>query len=260
MSRKADTVNRNQRIIYIRKRLSRSDGVSITKLSEEIKVSEMTVRRDLELLKSQREVIIARGIATSARRLTFEFTFRAQQQKNRKHKMALAKKAIRHVRNDQVIILDTGTTTLEIARHLVGRRKIKVITTSLAIVSELQFDSDIEIILLGGQLRDGSPDLHGSLTEQCLETFRADIAFVGADAVGSNGNTYTGDIRVLNLDRKIKDIARKVIVVADSSKLGQDSMCKIFTSNDYHLLITNSGADDRIIRRIRKRGIRIELA
>ena len=249
-----------QRLSQIRKALSCLSEVSIKDLSEEAGVSEITIRRDLELLKSQGEIIISRGIVTSAKRLTFDFTFGSKQQRNHTQKVAIAKKAIDNINDGDVVILDTGTTTLEIARHLIGRRKVKVITTSLAIVSELQFAEDIELILLGGQLRHGSPDLYGHLTEKCLSFLKSDIAFVGADAIDSLANTYTNDLRRLGVDRKITECSKKIIVVADSSKLDQSSMCKVFSNKDYELLITDSGAEDTFVQKLLKKGIKTELA
>ena len=259
MSRNNNTINPVQRLSQIRKAISCLGEVSIKDLSKEAGVSEITIRRDLELLKSQGEIIISRGVVASAKRLTFDFTFSSKQQKNHKQKIAIAKKAIDYINDGDVVILDTGTTTLEIARHLIGRRKVKVITTSLAIVSKLQFAEDIEIILLGGQLRNGSPDLHGPLTEKCLDFFNADVAFVGADAVDSQANTYTGDLKILGVDRKITECSKKVIIVADSSKLDQSSMCKVFSRKDYELLITDSGAEDIFVQKLIAKGIKIEL-
>ena len=260
MSTNNNAISATQRLGHIRKALSCFGEVSIGKLSEETGVSEMTVRRDLELLKAQGEVIISRGIVASAKRLTFDFTFSSKQQKNHEQKIAIAKRAIDHINDGNVIILDTGTTTLEIAHRLIGHRKVKVITTSLAIVSKLQFADGIEIILLGGQLRNGSPDLHGPLTEKCLDFLKADVAFVGADAIDSQANTYTDDLRILGVDRKIKECSKKVIIVADSSKLNQSSMCKIFFPKDYELLITDSGAEKEVVNELLNNGIKVELA
>jgi len=232
----------------------------VSKLASGFDVSEMTVRRDIEILELQGEVIRTHGGAALARRLTFEFTFKANQQKNLEQKRAIAAKAVKHISDGQVVLLDTGTTTLEIARAMASNRKVTVITTSLAIVSELQFVDDIETILLGGFLRKGSPDIHGPLTEQNLAQFSCDIAFVGADAFDETATTYTDDLRVLNLDRQMAKIAKQVVVVADSSKFGKKGMCKVFTPKEYQLLITDSQLSSKTVKIIKKIGINLELA
>ena len=164
------------------------------------------------------------------------------------------------IKDGQTIILDTGTTTLEIARALRGKRKITIITTSLAVVSELQFDVDIELILLGGYLRDGSPDLHGPLTEQNLEMFRVNITFLGADAVGGDGVIYTNDLRVKKLDVIMAKISEKIIPVADSSKFNKQALCKIIGPKQYDTLITDKGIDKRIIKKFEKMSINVIVA
>jgi len=259
MARTKNKVNRIQRLDYIRSELLNSGEVTIEKLSHKFCVSQMTARRDLELLESKGEVIRTHGGAALARRLIFEFAFRDKQSKNQQKKRSIAEKAAKYVKNGQVVILDTGTTTLQIARELIEKQKITIITTSLAIVSELQFASGIEVILLGGFLRGGSPDMHGPLTEQNIEQFSADIAFMGADAVDGKGNTYTGDLRIVTLDRKMATNAKKVIVVADSQKFSNNAMCRVFKPDDYDLIISDSGVDKRIIRKMAKLGINIEL-
>jgi DeoR/GlpR family transcriptional regulator of sugar metabolism len=219
----------------------------------------MTVRRDLELLEARGDVIRTHGGAALAKRLTFEFSFREKRNRNSLAKSQIAARAAGHIEDGQVVILDTGTTTLEIARRMMRRRNVTVITTSLAIVSALQFAPGVRIVLLGGVLRGGSPDLHGPLTEQNVEMFRADIAFMGADAVDEDGNTYADDLQVVNLDRKMATNAAQVIVVADSSKFGRTGMCRIFNSEDYDLIISDAGIDQDVRKRFAGKGLEVEV-
>jgi DeoR/GlpR family transcriptional regulator of sugar metabolism len=261
MSRNSNTISQTQRLEIMRKQLSANGEILVSKLAPEFKVSEMTVRRDIEILESQGDALRTHGGAVLAKRLTFEFTFKANQQKSLEQKKAIAAAAVKHISDGEVILLDTGTTTLEIARAIVlEKRKITVITTSLAIVSELQFVADVETILLGGFLRKGSPDIHGPLTEQNLSQFNCDIAFVGADAFEDSGTTYMNDLRILNLDRQMAKIAKKVIVAADSSKFGQKGMCRVFTPKEYDLFITDNRLDKKAVKEFKKKGINLELA
>jgi DeoR/GlpR family transcriptional regulator of sugar metabolism len=250
--------SQNQRLEVIRQEIAQNGEVFIRNLSKQFKVSEMTIRRDLDLLESQGEVIRTHGGAASAKRFTFEFTFRSEHQKNLEQKQSIAKKALDFIQDGQTIILDTGTTTLEIARQLPGQRSVKVITVSLPIVSQLQFARDIEVILLGGFLRDGAPDLHGPLTEQNLEMFKADVAFLGAGGIDEDGSIYTDDLRVLNLDRKMVEVSSQVVVVADSTKFRRDAMCKVMGPDAYHVLITDGDADSKLVKKLIRKGIQVE--
>jgi len=249
-----------QRLEAIRQELVVTDEVSIDDLAGRFGVSGMTVRRDLERLEARGDVIRTHGGAALAQRLTFEFSFREKQNRKSGAKSRIAESAARHIEDGHVVILDTGTTTLEIARRVLGRRNVTVITTSLAIVSALQFAAGVRIVLLGGFLRGGSPDLHGPLTEQNMEMFRADVAFLGADAVDLDGNTYADDLQVVNLDRKMAASAAHVIVVADSSKFGKTGMCKIFSPNDYGLIVTDSAISEDVLGRLAEKSVEVEVA
>jgi DeoR/GlpR family transcriptional regulator of sugar metabolism len=255
MPRNEEQLTQTQRLECIRKELLKEEIISTDTLARRFDVSGMTIRRDFEYLESQGEVVRTHGGAALAQKLTFEFAFRKKHGASQKQKIRIAQEAVKHVKNNQVVMLDTGTTTLQIARALVGKRSVRVITTSLAIVSELQFASDIEVILLGGVLRDGSPDLHGPLTEQAIEQLTADIAFIGADAIDPKGNVYTGDLRVINIDRKMASHAEKVIVVADSCKFGRKAMCKIFGPGGYHMIISDTGMDKELIKQFARNKI-----
>jgi DeoR family transcriptional regulator of aga operon len=260
MARTKRRVTPRQRLEAIRQELMKVDEVSIDDLAGRFDVSGMTIRRDLELLESRGDVIRTHGGAALARRLTFEFSFRHKQNRNSRAKSRIAECAARHIEDGQVVILDTGTTTLALARRIMGRQNVTVITTSLAIVSALQSAPGVRTVLLGGLLRGGSPDLHGPLTEQNIEMFRADVAFLGADAVDEDGNTYADDLQVVNLDRKMAAKADRVIVVADSSKFSARGMCRILGPQDYDRIICDSGIGGDALRRLSKNGVEVEIA
>ena len=259
MARTKSKISQNKRIELIQQELLENGEVSTEKLAKKFDVSSMTIHRDIEQLVSRNEAIRTYGGAALAKRLTFEFAFRDRQKDKLKEKKRIAAEALKHIKDGQAIMLDTGTTTLQIARELIGKRKITIITTSLAIVSQLQFAEDIKVILLGGFLRGGSPDIHGPLTEQNIEQFKTDIAFMGADAIDSNGNTYTDDLRVVNLDKKMASNASQVIVVADSSKFDTSAMCKLLKPKDYSLLITAKRINARTAKQLKKKRIKLKI-
>lgn len=259
MSQTKDKLSQTQRLTRIREALLQGEEVSIDRLARQLKVSGMTIRRDLLQLEQQGEVIRTYGGAALAQRLSFDFSFRDQENKNNPQKRAIARAAVSLVKDGQVIMLDTGTTTLQMAQALVGKQNVTAITTSLAIVSQLQFADGIKIVLLGGFLRVGSPDMHGPLTEQNVEQFRADVAFMGADAIDEKGNTYTSDLQVLNLDRKMAANAAHVVVLADHSKFGRREMCKVLGPKQYHQILTDKGIDRTLLKKLRRQKIEIRL-
>lgn len=197
---------------------------SVSALAEELGVSEMTLRRDLDRLEAAGYVRRTHGGAVAAERIGFEFDFAARRQSNQKAKRAIAEAALKLIEPGQVILLDAGTTALELACLLRGVSNLVVVTPSLAVAAELQFAEGIQTILLGGILRRGSPDLTGEITEAALETLAVDIAFQGSDGIGLDGMLYTGDLSVARVDRIIRQRAGRTYVLADSSKIGRSAL------------------------------------
>ncbi|MBM3855071.1 MAG: DeoR/GlpR transcriptional regulator, partial [Verrucomicrobia bacterium] len=196
--KKATSASRQARI---RELLSRQPEVSVADLAQQFGASEMTIRRDLNALEARAQIQRTHGGATLTERMILEFDYRARREANQAAKRAIAAEAYKFVQSGQRLILDTGTTALELAMLLKGGLKLTVITPSLAVASELQHASAVEVILLGGMLREGNPDLTGPLTEHGLEMFAADLAFQGADGIGVDGSIYNSDLRLARVDQ-----------------------------------------------------------
>lgn len=244
----------------IRELLMTNDEVSICTLASRFGVSEMTIRRDLDKLEQTGQVIRTHGGAMPAERMGFEFDFASRRQANRESKRIIAEKAAQMVRPGQRLILDTGTTTLELAAQLKDMSGITVITPSLAVASVLQFSHNIETVLLGGVIRKGSPDLTGVVTEHTLEMFAADIAFQGADGIGDDGTMYNADIRIANVDLKIRQRAQKTYVLCDSSKIGVTSLAANGDVSEVDAFITDDGIDRKLKEKFERMGAKIIIA
>ena len=242
-------------------RLLRQHGeCSVEELTRRLGVSGMTVRRDLAALARQDKVLRTHGGAAMADRISFDFVFRERLGQRCAAKDAVARAAAARIADGQSVLLDSGTTTLALARQLHGKERLTVITTSLPIAAELQFDQQIEVLLLGGYLRAGSPDLIGALTESNLETLRADIAFLGADGIDGRGCVYNESPEVARMLTKMAAAVKSVYVVADSSKLGRTALWRFGRLSDWTGLITNADADRRTLASLRKAGVRLVLA
>lgn len=205
----------------IRDRFTQQAGVSISELAQEFGLSEMTIRRDLDALEAKSQIQRTHGGAVLTERMMFEFDYRERRQRNRSEKCAIAAEARKLVQPGMRLILDNGTTTLELASLLKNGEHLTVITPSLAVASELQHATGVEVVLLGGILRVGSPDLTGPVTEHCLEMFSVDIAFQGADAIGEDGALYNSDLRLARVDRAMRRVANRSCILADHTKLGR---------------------------------------
>ncbi len=233
---------------------------SVDFLAKELGVSGMTVRRDLQALAAAGRVIRTHGGATRAERVSFEFQFLSRMRQNQAAKEAIAACAAALVPDGGSVMLDSGTTTLALARRLRARRGLTVITTSLPIASELQYCDQVQVLLLGGWLRRGAPDLEGALTEANLENLRADVAFIGADGVDARGNVYNVSPGVARMLAKMAAAAARVFVVADSTKLGRTALMRIGNLAKWDGLITDRGLDRAIGAALRRAAVRVHVA
>jgi DeoR/GlpR family transcriptional regulator of sugar metabolism len=241
----------------IRERFAERPGVSISKLAREFDVSEMTIRRDLAALEGKAHIQRTHGGAVLTERMMLEFDYRDRRAKHREVKCAIAAAARKLVRPAQRLILDTGTTTLELAALLKDGENLTVITPSLAVASELQHAGGVEVILLGGVIRRGSPDLTGPVTEHCLELFAADIAFQGADGIGNDGSIYNSDLRLARVDKLMRRVAKRCCVLADHTKIGQTALARSGSLADVDTFITDKAAPADALKHFAKLGAEI---
>lgn len=232
---------------FIADALSRDAAVSIGELAVELGVSEMTVRRDLEALEKSTAIQRTHGGAILSERMIFEFDYRERQRARMDEKLAIANAALKLIEPGQRLILDTGTTTLQLARLLPAIERLTVITPSLAVASELQFADNLEVILLGGKIHKGSPDLTGPVTEHCLDLFAADWVFQGAESIGLDGSVYNVDLHLGQVDRKMRTKATRSCLLADSSKIGATALVRTGSLSDFDCFITDSGISNRFL-------------
>lgn len=244
----------------IRERFAAGPGVSVSELAREFDVSEMTIRRDLAVLEGQSHIQRTHGGAFLTQRMMLEFDYRGRREVNRAAKAAIAAEARKLVQPGQRLILDTGTTTLEFAALLKDGKDLTVITPSLAVASELQHAAGVEVILLGGVIRRGSPDLTGPVTENCLELFSADFAFQGADGIGDDGAIYNSDLRLARVDKLMRRVARRSCLLADHTKIGTTALARNGTLADVDIFITDTGAPAAVLKRFARLGPKIVTA
>ena len=206
--------------------LAGREEVSAAELAAHFQVAGMTIRRDLEQLAEQGRIIRTHGGALLAAPSMVAFEFQSRQQSRMAEKRAIARAAAQLVEPGMTVILDTGTTTLELARALGNVPRLKVLTSSLAIASVLLAHKELELILLGGTVNKGSPDLSGPLTLENLAAFRAQVAFVGADGTDEKG-LYTSGQQIAQVTRAMIANADRAVLLADSGKYGTRAFVRI---------------------------------
>lgn len=237
--------------------LERDGECSIDALAERFSVSGMTIRRDLQELSDAGRVIRTHGAAAPAQRISFEFRFLERARQCAAEKEQIAGIAATLIKPGHSVLLDSSTTTLAIARLLPAIGDLTVVTTSLPIASELFGRDGIEVIILGGSLSKDSPDLSGMLTNNNLNLIRADIAFIGADAIDESGHIYNSSPDLGLMLQRMAGSADRVYAVADHTKVGRHELMRFAHLKDWRGLITDDALSSAMVRRLRKNKVRV---
>lgn len=248
--RKAD---RFGRILEI---LSQDGSVAVADLAHQLGVSEATVRRDLQILAEQRLLERSHGGAIS-QGAALELPVRYRTGHAKTEKQRIAGVAAERVANGEVVALTGGTTTTEIGRQLVNHAELSVVTNALNIASELAVRPNLKLIVTGGVARSASYELVGPLADAALRQINIDTAFVGVDGIDRDAGLTTQNETEAATNRALIKRSRRVIVVADASKVGRVVFASICPLSSVDELITDSTADPAQLESLGAAGLKI---
>lgn len=220
-------------------------------LAERLEVSEMTIRRDLNHLASERLVEKVHGGAILPRRQPREPHFVATRRVQAGAKTAIAQAAVKLVREDMTIALSAGTTTWLVAKQLRGFRDLRFVTNSINVALVLEEGGWDSILVAGGLFRTPSDALVGSFAEQTLRQLNTDLLFLGAHSVDVAVGLTTPNVAEAETNSVLVANTREVVLIVDSTKLGRISLATFATLADVDVLITDSGTDDKTLERLR---------
>jgi DeoR family transcriptional regulator, aga operon transcriptional repressor len=249
-------VRQADRLNAILESVSQNGSVSVTALAEHFGVSEATVRRDLGLLDGQRLVSRIHGGAV-ARGTLYELPLLYKEARRHDEKRRIAQAAAALVDSGATVGLTGGTTTLEVARALCARPHLTIVTNALNIASELAVRSNLKIVVPGGVARPESYELVGPLADANLGELNLDVAFVGVDGVSVPSGLTTHHEVEAYTNRALTRRARRVVCVADSSKLGRVAFARICAIDEIHELITDTNAPEDALAALAEAGIDI---
>lgn len=247
------TLERRAKIIEL---LEKQGKVRINELTKMLKVSEVTIRNDLDKLEEKQLLIRTRGGGIQIQKVRLDYQFIRETTHFLKQKQAIAKEAAKLVRENDTIILDSGTTTLEVARRLTHLNNLTIITNGIYISYELTKHPNIKVITLGGNLRASSMSFTGPIAEETLKDMFCDKVFLGVNGIDSNYGLFTTHIEDAYLNKLMIKMAKEVIVVSDSSKFLKRSFSIIAQLDSVDTLITDSNIPKSELRNINDLGIR----
>jgi DeoR family transcriptional regulator of aga operon len=249
-------VRQAERVGAILEQLSSHGSVSVADLAAELAVSPATIRRDLELLDDQRLLTRTHGGAV-AQGVLYELPLRYKTARHQEEKRRIAVEAASRVADGEAVGLTGGTTTTEVARVLVDRQRLTVVTNALNIASELAIRPNLKLVVTGGWARSESYELVGPLAEQALAGLNLDTVFLGVDGISFEAGLMTHHEVEAHTNLALIERARRTVVVADSSKIGRTAFARICPIERVHELITDAEADPAALDAIREAGVAV---
>ena len=229
--------------------LDRQERVTVEELVRRFEVSAVTIRGDLDALAQEGALVRSHGGALRHADTPEDVPIALKQTRRHGEKVRIARAAVATVRDGETIILDSGSTTLEIARQLrsLEFESLSVITNALNVAMELATLSRVRLIMTGGILRQMSYSLAGPPAEQVLDGLRADRLFLGVDGLDPDIGLMTPDVFEARLNAHMIRISKEVVVVADSTKFHRRSLSVIAGLDSVQKVITDSEAPpDRV--------------
>jgi len=231
--------------------------VDVSELALKFDVSGVTIRADLNYLDRQGLLVRTRGGAMASNRILREMPLTERRDKRIAIKRLIAQAARTLVNDGDTLILDSGTTTAEIARCLTGYRHLMVMTNGLNVAGNLASIDGIELLMTGGKLRKVSQSFFGRHAEESLARYNFDKLFLGVDGFDFHVGITTHFEYEAILNRRMCEAAKQIIAVTDSSKFNLSGVHKIRRFGEIDILVTDSGIPDRFASALESRGVRL---
>ena len=253
-------MRQEERLSQILEKLADGGSVGVAELAADLGASTASIRRDLQLLEEQRLLSRTHGGAV-ANSTVYELPLRYRGGRHSTEKRRIAAAAALRVDETVATLGFTGgTTTTEVARQLADRTGITIVTNALNIASELAMRPDLHLIVTGGAARSESYELVGPLAEATLEGINLDLAIVGVDGITASGGLTTYHHIEAHTNRVMIERARRVIVVADGSKVGRLALERICAVGSVDELITDDSAPAEELRHLERAGVAVAIA
>ena len=241
--------------------LKEKNRVTIAELVEEFGVSEVSIRNDLAVLEERKLLVRVKGGAVHIHQSSEydDIPVASKQVIHAREKQLLGAAAAAMVQDRDSIIIDSGTTTMEVAKHLNPEQKLTIITNALDIAITLANKGKFDIIVLGGHVRNVSYSTVGILSEVALKNFYCDKLFLGVDSVNIRDGISTPNIEEASLNQAMLESAKEVIAVFDSSKVDRRGFAHIAMLDRINTVVTDNHIPDSLKEYLAIRGIKVRI-
>ena len=251
---------RAERFNLITNLSNEKDVITLEELAERLNVSVATVRRDVEELCGQGIVDKTRGgIIFRNKKQDTEPSLQLRSYSNLEEKKRIAQAALRYVEPNSYYMFDSGSTVGQLIRLIPRDFPVSIVTYDLNYITDLNALKNADVFILGGKLRQGQMACHGPNAEQWLDQMNAEIAFIGADSIDLNKGIMGYNTNDVPLKQKMIANSAKTILLCDHSKFESHGFISIHGFDKIDLIITDTGTDPEIIRKIREKGVDVEV-
>jgi DeoR family fructose operon transcriptional repressor len=239
-------------------RLARANGrVDVASLADTLNVTAETIRRDLTSLERAGVLRRVHGGAIPVERIGFEPAVETRDAVLIDEKERIAKAALAEVPEEGAIILDAGTTTARLAQALPVDRELTVVVNSPVIATMLGTRANINVLLIGGRLRGRTLATVDDWALRPLADMYVDVAFIGTNGMSVERGLTTPDLAEAAVKRAMINAARRTVLLADHTKIGNDYLARFGTLADLDLLVTDAGLDDELVADVEATGLRV---
>jgi DeoR family transcriptional regulator of aga operon len=250
------TSERREQIIQ---RLRQQGSVQVNDLSAVFGVSTVTIRNDLAFLEKQGIAVRAYGGALICDGSAPEPSVEDKSALNTSVKRSIAQAAVALIKPGHRVILDSGTTTYEIARLLRQHADVIVMTNGMNVANALLEAEGVELLMTGGHLRRQSQSFYGDQAEQSLQNYHFDMLFLGVDAIDLDRGVSTHNEDEARLNRRMCEVAERIVVVTDSSKFNHSNLHKIIDTQRIDMIIVDEAIPQDSLEGLRKAGVDVIL-
>ena len=232
--------------------------ISFTELKKAFpNVSEMTLRRDLQYLDGLRQIVRTYGGAKSVKSLIYtEAPYQTRSSENPNAKRIIAQNAASLLKPGDIIFLDSGSTTTELAK-LIPDGHFKLVTNSITCAAELARLKEAQIYVVGGQLNRSSMCLDGTTAVDLLGRINFTIAFFSVTGYGETEGFSTGELDELTLKRCVLQHSEKAVMLMDSSKTGVVSTFRFASLNEIHTIVSDGKLNDSFLQSCAAAGVTV---
>ncbi|EHR0228326.1 DeoR/GlpR transcriptional regulator [Vibrio parahaemolyticus] len=237
--------------------VNRDGKARVEDLAAQFDVSSVTIRSDLSLLEKNGYVVRSHGAAIPNTGVIAELTVHEKRRQNTGVKSLIGQAAAKLIESGDTVILDSGTTTREIATSLKSLEDVVVMTNGLDVAMELASAPGVEVLMSGGVLRKNALSFSGSQAEYSLKNYRFDKVFLGVDGFDLRAGITTHSEQEASLNRLMCEISEQVIAVADSSKFGKRSCYMIREFGNIDILVTDSDIPEDYVQGLREMKVEV---